>query len=479
MTTPTGARGWLDLVCEAWSLLFDDVVSDDPLGFSGYKQQLQAARAATSCSESVLVADAVIHGRRAIVVAFEFGFLGGSMGIAAGERICRAFETAAADKIPLIALTASGGARMQEGMLALAQMPATLLARRELAEAHQPFIAYLRNPTTGGVLASFASSADLLWAEPGATIGFAGPRVVETVTGQAPPADSHTAESALAAALLDEIIEPEQLRARLDDALGVLDGRAIGAPPAEAPGLEPDATARDPLEIWRRARDPSRPTGAAYLEAGLPLRRGGVDDTVQAAIMKIGQYTVVAIAQDARSGSGRTTPAGYRRARRAIATAARLGLPIVTLVDTPGADPSPASERDGVASEIAITFEALLGAPVPTVACVVGEGGSGGALALAACDRLLIQRNAVFSVIAPDAAASILRRDDLDEVARALRLTSEDLLALGLADGVIDEPGNILASRAHTARAIADAIGAATIETPSARRTQRWQVYGR
>jgi len=171
--TPRSAREWLDLVLDpGWELLFEDVVSGDPLNFPGYAEQLRAARAKTGCSESVLVAEGTLEGHRMIAVSFEFGFLGGSMGVAAGERIVRAFERAADAGASVVAMTATGGARMQEGMLALSQMPATLIAREKLAAAKQPFICYLRNPTTGGVFASFASSADLLWAEPHATIGF-------------------------------------------------------------------------------------------------------------------------------------------------------------------------------------------------------------------------------------------------------------------------------------------------------------------
>src|SRR5437899_5209980 len=172
---PTSAREWLDLVLDpGWTLLFEDVVSGDPLNFPGYAEQLRAAREKTGCTEAVLVAEGTIGVAPTIVISFEFGFLGGSMGVAAGERICRAFEYAAEKGMNVVALTASGGARMQEGMLALAQMPATLIARQKLAAARRHFTCYLRNPTTGGVYASFASSADILLAEPGATIGFAG-----------------------------------------------------------------------------------------------------------------------------------------------------------------------------------------------------------------------------------------------------------------------------------------------------------------
>ena len=480
-TTPDSARGWLEHILDpGWEPLFDDVVGGDPLSFPGYIQQLRRARDQTESSESVVVADGAIGSIPIVAISFEFGFLGGSMGVATGERICRAFDRAAADKVPVVALTASGGARMQEGMRALAQMPATLAARRALARARQPFICYLRNPTTGGVYASFASSADLLWAEPGATIGFAGPRVAETVTGAALPEGSHTAEGAFDAALVDELVEPADLRARLTDALALLDGREVGVPSATvSPEVDLE---RDPWELVSLARRPDRPTGTTYIEPALVLRRGGDNDAIRGGFMKVGAHTVVVIAQDARAGTGRPTPQSYRRARHLIATAERLGLPIVTLVDTPGAEPGAEAERDGIAREISMTFEALLGATVPTVSCVVGEGGSGGALALAACDRLLIQRDAIFSVIAPEGAASILRRENLPDVARDLKLTATDLLEVGIADRIVTEPASgahsdHAAARAMLGAALALAVDEAVVEgVPSKRRTARFRA---
>jgi len=219
-SAPMKARAWLDLVLDdGWSELFADVVGGDPLAFPGYAEQIAHARTTTGETESVVVARGALDGAPVIAFAFEFAFLGGSMGVGAGTRIARAFTLAASEHLPVIALIASGGARMQEGMLALAQMPATLVARSALARARQPFIAYLRNPTTGGVYASFGSSADLLLAEPGATIGFAGPRVAEAFTGTALPPGSHTAEAAFDARAIDAIVAPSDLKTVLIEAL--------------------------------------------------------------------------------------------------------------------------------------------------------------------------------------------------------------------------------------------------------------------
>ena len=495
--TPRSAREWLDLVLDPdWTLLFDDVVSGDPLEFPGYAEQLRAAREKTGCSESVLVAEGVLAGQRMIAIAFEFGFLGGSMGVAAGERICRAFEHAAATGVPVVAMTATGGARMQEGMLALSQMPATLIAREKLVAERAPFFCYLRNPTTGGVFASFASSADLLWAEPHATIGFAGPRVAESMTGEPLPEASHTAETALAHGLIDEIVPVADLRKRVSEFLGPVSYGIAGA--GHSIEEAQPSTAADAWTEVTLARDAKRPTGADYLPGGTILGRGGPDASILVCVADdwLEHGRPIFIAQNRFSGTGRTHPGGYRRVRRAIGFAARFRRPIVTLIDTPGADPSAGSEADGIAREISATFEALLIAPVPTVAVCVGEGGSGGALALAACDVFLISEHGTFSVIAPEGAASILRRDDLETVANELRLTAHELKALGLADHVVAEPEG--GAHADPHRAISKVHGAimaalqelhlrpeqADVEEvlpppdiPSARRFERWRVY--
>lgn len=484
---PSTARAWIEhLLDPGWTLLFEDIVSTDPLSFPWYRQQLERAREQTGGSDSVLVGEGTIHGEHdldVVVVAFEFGFLGGSMGVATGERIARAFERAAEARKPLIALIATGGVRMQEGMAALAQMPATLIARARLADAHRPFLAYLRNPTTGGVLASFASSADLIWAEPGATIGFAGPRIVEAQTGES-VTDSHTAEHALAAGLLDQIVAPTDLKNMLIALRWLQRGSHARVP---EPPPEP-ARALGGWEALGRARDPAR---RALDRTGGMLPMRSADPAVHCGFTQIGGANVVAIVLDASQpvrpagkhedptviSARPIPPRAYRDARHAMRVAARLDLPIVTFIDTAGADPRSPAEREGIAREIALTYRALLEAPVPTVACVTGEGSSGGALAFAACDRVLIQRDAVFCVIAPEAAASILGRDDVADLAEQLKIGAHDLRALGLADLVVDEPPAPDDARAALHTAVAWAIADAAAEgIPTARRTDRWRA---
>lgn len=449
---------WLDQALEpGWVLHDTDLTSPNPLQLPGYQPG----------SEPVSAASGTCGGLPAEATAFDFSVLGGSMGVVAGEVIARAFERAIKRRAAVIALTASGGARMQEGMPALVQMAKTVVARDALAAAGLPFIAYLRNPTTGGVYASFGSLADLVWAEPRAMIGFAGPRVAATVTGKPLPAGSHTAEFALDHGLIDAIIDPQRLGKSLRHAVRTLlgaDEAAPVAPPADAGRATPAG--------WTSARDPQRPTGAGFARAivdGIVEIRGdraGADDGgVVCAVGRLSGRRVAVVALNRTH----PTPAGYRKAQRLIALAGRLKLPLVTFIDTPGADPSSESEAAGIAHAIASTFKAVLAHPAPVVAVVTGEGGSGGALALAVADHLLICEGAIFSVIAPEAAAAILRRDDVEGVAKDLKLTSGDLQGFGIADNVIgDSPDAIR-------HAITQALDG---PPPTDSRRTRWRTIG-
>jgi acetyl-CoA carboxylase carboxyl transferase subunit beta len=359
-----------------------------------------------------------------------FDAIGGSMGAVHGERVVRAYRRAIDERLPVVVVTSTGGARMQEGMVSLVQMARTAAAARAHAEAGLLSLGVLRNPTTGGVYASYASLTDLRAAEEGATVGFAGPRVVE---------HQSTAETAFAAAVVDALLPGGDFPAWTETALGARD---VPLPRRLVPAsyAASDGSAWGQVQLARAANRPSGIDWAALLCSSWTELRG-LDPTVRAGLATLDGQRLVVVAQDRHAGGGRPTPAGYRLAQRAIALAGRIGLPLLTLIDTPGADPGPEAEADGVAAEIARTFAAMDALPTSSVAVCVGEGGSGGALALAAADRLLIQRHAVFSVIAPEGAAAILERDATraPEVAERLKLTAPDLLDLGIVDAVVGE----------------------------------------
>lgn len=428
-----------------WQPYEDGLASRDPLEWEDYADALEAAKAKTERDESVVAGAARIGGHSVSLAAFHFGFIGGSMGEVAGERIARAMEAAVERSVPFILYTSTGGARMQEGMRSLVQMPKVVAARIRLGRAGLPFIALLGHPTTGGVLASIGGLADATIAASGATVGFAGPRVSERFTGRELTEGSHTAENAFIRGLVDEVADKTDLKETTINALAAF---AADTPDEVAPPDEPSKSSppEDPWTVVQAARSPERPLAHELLlemtESLFVLngdRAGGSDPAVDAAVARLHGQRVVVLSLDRDRSPG---PAAYRKAKRAIAIAGRLRIPIVTLVDTRGADPSEESEAGGIAWEIASLYEKLLSVLVPTISVVTGEGGSGGALAFAATDVLLAYEGSFFSVIAPELAAEILWRDAARgaDAARRLRLGAHDLLRLGIADELVPEP---------------------------------------
>jgi acetyl-CoA carboxylase carboxyl transferase subunit beta len=416
-------------VVEEWDA---QLAAGDPLDFPGY-----AERAPDPDDH-----EAVRTGRteRYAFIESDFDVHGGTIGAAAGEKVVRAYERARDRSLPVVVATRTGGARVQEGMVALIQLARTAAAAQRHAAAGLLSLGIYGSPTTGGVFVSYGSLVDLRAAHPTATIGFAGPRVAEDALGASLPPGSHTARSLYDAGLLDAMVEPGDEAVWIDTVLGL---HAAPLP------TRPLAAVQDPGVggAWGevlRARAMGRPTGldrAARLCSSWSELRSG-DPVVRAGLAVIGDgRRCVVVATDRYSGQGRPTPEGYRLAQRAVDLAGRLGLPVVTLVDTPGADPSPEAELDGIGQEMARTFAAFAACPTPVVSVCVGEGGSGGALALCCGDRLMISEHAIFSVIGPEGAAAILERDaaKAPEVAERLRLTARDLADLGIADEVIAE----------------------------------------
>lgn len=488
-----------------WDGPADGPTGGDPLDWPGYCDLLAQARRAGAATESVITGAAMAAGRSprvpVTVIASVFDFIGGSMGVAAGERVVRAYERATDERLAVLVVARSGGARLQEGMAALIQLARVADAARRHADAGLVQVAYLQSPTTGGVYASYASLADVIWAAPGAIIGFAGPRVVEMTTGDPLGPNAHTAESACAAGLVDAVLEPHEVRDQLALLAGIT--RAGDATSRDA-DLSPSAPsvpsaphqpgAVDPWTALGRARDPQRASSHRWLDVLIPRasvlvgdRAGGVDPYVRTGVGFTEAGTAVGFVAVDRSTSspgasnpGRIGPAGYRTARRTIELAARIGLPLVTLVDTPGADPSEAAERAGVAGEIARTLAAISAHPAPTVSVIVGEGGSGGALAFSATDRCFALDGAVFEVIAPEGAAAILERSaaDAPELAARLGITGADLLRLGVVDQVIAASDPTRAADRDAVRgAVDDAIATARVGDGRDRldsATRRW-----
>ncbi|WP_446215473.1 acetyl-CoA carboxylase carboxyltransferase subunit alpha [Micromonospora sp. IBHARD004] len=507
---------------DSFAALPDRAVEVDPIGFVDvlpYPHRLTAARAGTGLDEAVVCGTAAVGGHRIALAVMDFRFLGGSLGCAVGELITRTAERALADEVPLVLVTASGGARMQEGALSLMQMATVSQAVAGLREAGLLTVSVITDPTYGGVAASFATNTDVVLAESGARMGFAGPRVIRQVTGAALPEGFQTADFLLRHGQVDMVVPRHALRGRLTALLAAArEGRGIRRcppvprqepaprPSAPAGGPSPEAadgSGRDAWETVRTARNPGRPTTLDYLEsafdgfvelhgdrlgADCPAIVGGLARLDGRPVMVIGHQKGHTTGELVARNFGMASPAGHRKALRLMRLAARLGLPVVTLVDTPGADPGVGAEEQGQAAAIAENILALCVLPTPVVAVVTGEGGSGGALALAVADRVLMLEHAVYSVISPEGCAAILWPDSsaAPQAARALRLTAPDLCRLGVVDEVVPEPSPAADhDPAGAAELLARAVAvnlAPLLDVPPAtlvrRRRQRFRRFG-
>ena len=427
--------------------------SGNPIHFSDgvttYDKQLAQAQAATRLLDAVVTGRARVMGIDVVLVVFDFRFLGGSMGSVVGEKIARAFDAGRRQRRPVIAVCSSGGARIQEGMVALFQMAKTTLCAARMREQGVPLLTVLADPTMGGVLASFASMGDVMLAEPHARISFVGPRVHEKAMGDAVPPGS--AEFALLHGTVDAIVEREQLRPVLGHLASMLRKPEAGRSKRQAVPKEPATTApgRPVWETVELARHPARPTGRDLAQRVFHDlfelhgdRSGEDDDSIMAGIGTLRGSAVVIVAQDRRSANGgRARPSGYRKAQRAFTMAERFSLPLVTLVDTAGARTDAEAEAGGITAAVAESLARLGRLRTVVINVVVGEGGSGGALALSVGDRLLMMENAIFSVIGPEAASTILYHDadHAHELAGKLKLTARDLVELKLVDRVVPE----------------------------------------
>jgi acyl-CoA carboxylase subunit beta len=480
-------RDRLDMLLDEGSLedLGQDLEPIDALSFSDskpYPDRIAAAQKKSGAKSGAMYGKGTIDGQPIIVSGIDFGFIGGSMGSAVGEAITRAAELALEERTPLLVISASGGARMQEGCISLMQMVKTSQAVGRLQEEGILYMSLLTDPTYGGVSASYATLGDVLIAEPEAHIGFAGPTVIEQTIRQTLPDGFQTAGFLMEHGMLDLVETRENLgrtirnmlefHARAEAARGESD-KAARLPETE--GAEPvsdaDAVARKtPWDVVQMARELERPHTIEY--AGLVFddflelhgdRAFEDDSAIVGGLAQLGELTVMLIGHQKGSNTsemmernfGMPEPEGYRKGMRLMRYAAKFGLPIITLVDTAGAYPGLGAEERGQSNAIAESIMLMSRLPVPTVTVVTGEGGSGGALALAATDRVLMLENSYYSVISPEGCATILFKDaaSAPRAAAALRITAPDLLGLGVMDAVIPEPEG----GAHTDSATAGA----------------------
>lgn len=440
-----------------------------------YAADLDRARSATGLDESVVTGEGLLRGHRVAVAAGEFGFLGGSIGVAAGERITQAAERALASSLPFIVLPASGGTRMQEGTVAFAQMVKITAAVTALKQAGLPYLVYLRHPTTGGVFASWASLGHVTLAEPGALTGFLGPRVYEALEGTPFPPGVQTAENLAARGLIDAVVPADDLADWLDRVL-----TALTPGPAPSPVGSDSGAASTPVSAWEsvlRTREPGRVRAAELIEAAASdvavVRHSG---GLLLSIARIGGRPCVVAGQD-----GGTLSAGaLRQARRGMRLAGELRVPFVSVIDTSGAELSAAAEEDGIAGEIAQCIAAMIGLRVPTISVLLGQGTGGGALALLPADRVLAAGHGWLAPLAPEGASAIVYKDTehAPELAGRQRIGAPDLAAAGIADRVIGETATLAADLAAALRTELAVLSGAAEDARLAARLRRYRDLG-
>jgi acyl-CoA carboxylase subunit beta len=450
-----GARELISRTVDAGSFVSWDVAPLEPFAVHDrpdpeYLRELEQARAETGLDEAVITGEALLDGRRVAVLACEFGFLAGSIGVAAAERLVQAIERATVERLPLVASPTSGGTRMQEGTVAFMQMVMIATAVQRHREAGLPYLVYLRNPTTGGVFASWGSLGQVTAAEPGALVGFLGPRVYEALYGKEFPEGVQTAENLFDHGLLDAVVAPEALRTIAIDALAVMAPDVNRARPPRRPDV--DAPAADDTPAWDsivRSRRPDRPGVRALLKVAAtrvtPLEgtsEGERDPGLLLALAQFGGQPCVVLGQDRRGERTKPLgPAGLRVARRGMRLAHELNLPLVSVIDTHGADLSRAAEEGGLAGAIARCLAELSTLPAATVCVLLGEGTGGGALALLPADRVICAKHAWLSPLPPEGASVIRFRTTghAAEMAEQQGVRSADLLTHGVVDRIVDE----------------------------------------
>ncbi len=450
---------------------FTDLETENPLEYPGYEEKIADLQEKTKLHEAVTVGKCMVNGLETVLGVCDARFLMGSMGYVVGEKITRAFERATEEKLPVVLFTSSGGARMQEGIVSLMQMAKTSAAIRKHSEAGLFYLPVLTDPTTGGVTASFAMLGDVILAEPGALIGFAGPRVIAQTIGQKLPEGFQRAEFLVEKGIIDGVVERQELKETVwkllnihQDALQYIhygDTQNVENLPEirNSRGKTAECDKKE-LTAWERveiSRSKERPTTLSYVQQVfddfLELHGdrafrddgaviGGIAMFGGQPVTVIGQQKGKNVKENIYRNFGMASPEGYRKALRLMKQAEKFGRPVVTFVDTPGAACGIEAEERGQGEAIARNLLEMSGIQTPMVSILIGEGGSGGALGLAVTDEVWMMENATYSILSPEGFASILWKDGkrAKEASEVMKITAKDLKKLQIIEKVIREP---------------------------------------
>ena len=444
---------------EEWDARMEFV---NPLQFKGYEGKVKSLQEKTGLDEAVVTGKARIGGHETMLAVCDGRFLMASMGQIVGEKITRAVERATKEKLPVIIFACSGGARMQEGMVSLMQMAKTAAALKRHSEAGLLYVSVLTDPTTGGVTASFAMLGDVILAEPQALIGFAGPRVIEQTIGEKLPKGFQRSEFLLEHGFLDRIVERHEMRQVLCEILRLHEAgqQDFSEEVQQKSELSGETTQKSEKTAWERvqiSREKDRPVGQDYIEQLFsdflefhgdryfgddPAIIGGIASFQGKKVTVLAQAKGKSTKENVERNFGMPSPEGYRKALRLMKQAEKFGRPVLCFVDTPGAFCGLEAEERGQGEAIARCLFEMSDLKVPVLSLVIGEGGSGGALAMAVANEVWMMENAVYSVLSPEGFASILWKDSTraKEAAEVMKLTATDLQKLGMIEKVIPEP---------------------------------------
>ncbi len=450
---------------------FTDLETENPLEYPGYEEKIANLQEKTKLHEAVTVGKCMVNGLETVLGVCDARFLMGSMGYVVGEKITRAFERATEEKLPVVLFTSSGGARMQEGIVSLMQMAKTSAAIRKHSEAGLFYLPVLTDPTTGGVTASFAMLGDVILAEPGALIGFAGPRVIAQTIGQKLPEGFQRAEFLVEKGIIDGVVERQELKETVwkllkihQDSMKYIHYRKTqnveNFPEIRSSRGKAGTDGKSELTAWERveiSRSKERPTTLSYVQQifdeFLELHGdrafrddgaviGGIAMFGGQPVTVIGQQKGKNVKENIYRNFGMASPEGYRKALRLMKQAEKFGRPVVTFVDTPGAACGIEAEERGQGEAIARNLLEMSGIQTPMVSILIGEGGSGGALGLAVTDEVWMMENATYSILSPEGFASILWKDGkrAKEASEVMKITAKDLKKLQIIEKVVREP---------------------------------------
>ena len=471
--------------------------TENPLHMIGYPDKIKALQDKTKLDEAVITGKARIGENEVALMVMDGRFLMASMGEVVGEKIARGVERATKEKLPVIIFTCSGGARMQEGMTSLMQMAKTSAALKRHSDAGLLYITVLTDPTTGGVTASFAMLGDIILSEPKALIGFAGPRVIEQTIHKKLPKGFQRSEFLLKHGFIDKIVERKDMKTVLEQILtmhrlttkhsGIVKNTgAVSEINTDLNTVNPSSKREDVQAVsnknagksrkqklslaqkkragektaWERvltSREKDRPVGEDYIyglfEEFIEFhgdRNFGDDAAICGGIAYFQGKPVTVIAQmkgkstaeNIARNFGMPEPEGYRKALRLMKQAEKFHRPIICFVDTPGAFCGMEAEERGQGEAIARNLYEMSALKTPILSVLIGEGGSGGALAMAVADEVWILENAVYSILSPEGYAAILWKDGSQaaRAAKAMKLTSYDLYKAGFVEKIIPEP---------------------------------------